>query len=55
MVQQKALLVQQKDFLTLKRHNSFQNKIIEKPHKILFSERLSLSCNKKFENSMISA
>ena len=42
------------DFLTLKRHNSFQKKKIEKPHTVLLPDLWVLSCNKKFENSMIS-
>ena len=41
--------------LTLKRDNSIQNKNIEKPHTVLLPDLWFLSCNKKFENSMISA
>ena len=33
----------------------FKIKIIEKPHKVLLPDLWFLSCNKKFENSMISA
>ena len=40
-----------------KRHNSFQNKIIEEPHRVLQPQQnlWFLICNKNFENSMISA
>ena len=34
--------------LDFKRHNSFQNKILEKPHTVLLLELWFLSCNKKF-------
>ena len=34
---------------------SFEIKIIEKPHTVLFPDAWFLSCNKKFKNSMISA
>ena len=43
------------DSLTLKRHNSFQNKNNRKTTHILLSDHWFLGCNKKFENSMISA
>ena len=33
----------------------FKIKIIEKPHTVLLPDIWFLSCNKKFENSMISA
>ena len=39
---------------SLKLHNSFQNKTIEKPHTILLTDLCFFSYNKKFENSMIS-
>ena len=41
------------DSLTLKRHNAFKIKIIEKPHTFLLSVLWFLGCNKKFEDSMI--
>ena len=41
--------------MTLKRHNSFKIKRIEKPHIVLLPDLWFLSCNKKFQNSMISA
>ena len=42
-----------KDSLTLKCQIPFKIKIIEKPHTVLLSDLWSLSCNKKFENSVI--
>ena len=42
------------DLLTLKPHYTFQNKI-EKLRTVWFPDIWFLSCNKKFENSMISA
>ena len=41
------------DSFTLKRHNSFHNKIIEKPLTVLLPDLWFLNCNKKFESSMI--
>ena len=42
------------DVLTLKRLNFFKIKITEKPHTVLLPDLLFLSCNMKFEKSMIS-
>ena len=43
------------DFLNLKRHNSFQNEVTEKPHTNLLPDHWVLIWNNKFENSIISA
>ena len=42
------------DSLTLKRHNSFQNKHNKKASHNFAPRPLILSCNKKFQNSMVS-
>ena len=48
------IFVQEKSWtLTLKRHNSFQNKNNRKPHSVLLLELWFLSCSKNFENSTI--
>ena len=53
-VQQWAKIFQYVDSLTLKRHNSFQIEVVEKPHTVLLPDFWFLSCDKKFWNSMIS-